>query len=142
MNTMKQFDGVSAIALILIASFAIDRVVTAILFLLNWAGWVPDPTVDERKYKLIYFLLGGLLGIFVLAHFGKVRVMTALGIPIDPYLDTALTGIVLVGGADRIAGLLKAPGVEPPREHPQPMVISGKLVLEETAAQKVLGHNS
>ncbi|MBI3472041.1 MAG: hypothetical protein HY013_11855 [Candidatus Solibacter usitatus] len=139
---MKQFDGVSAIALILIASFAIDRVVTAVLFLLAWVGWAPDPAVDERKYKLIYFLLGGVLGIFVLAHFGQVRVLTALGITIDTYLDTGLTGIVLVGGADRIAGLLKVPGAAPQKEEPQPMVITGKLVLEESAAQKVLGHHS
>ena len=142
MDNIKQFDGVSAIALILIASFAIDRVVTAVLFLLAWAGWAPDPVADERKYKLIYYLLGGALGIFVLAHFGQVRVLTALGIKIDQYLDTTLTGIVLVGGADRIAGLLKAPSGAPQNAAPQPMVITGKLVLEESAAQKILGHHS
>ncbi len=142
MNNMKQFDGVSAIALILILSFAIDRVVTAVLFLAAWAGLAPDAT-DDRKYKLIYFCLGGVLGIFVLAHFGQVRLMTALGIPIDQYLDTALTGIVLVGGADRIAGLMKAPGGGgAPKETPPPMVISGKLVLEESAAKKLLGKES
>ena len=142
MNNIKQFDGVSAIALILILSFAIDRVVTAVLFLAAWAGLAPDAATDERKYKLIYFCVGGALGIFVLAHFGQVRLMMALGIPIDQYLDTALTGIVLVGGADRIAGLLKAPGGGVPKETPPPMVISGKLVLEESAAKKLLGKES
>ena len=143
MSNIKQFDGVSAIALILILSFAIDRVVTAVLFLAAWAGLAPEAAADDRKYKLIYFCLGGVLGIFVLAHFGQVRLMTALGINIDQYLDTVLTGIVLVGGADRIAGLLKAPGGGgAPKETPPPMVISGKLVLEESAAKKLLGKES
>jgi len=140
---MKPLDPVSAIALILIASFAIDRVVTAIMFLLTFAGWAPDPVKEEQKYKLIYYLIGGALGIFVLGHFGQVRLLTAMGIPIDRYLDTGLTGIVLVGGADRIAGLLKpgsAPQVEQPPA-PPPVVITGKLVLDGTP-QSVQGQTA
>lgn len=139
---MKQFDGVSAIALILIASFAIDRVVTSVLFVLTWLGWAPDPAVDDRKYKLVYFLLGGALGVFVLAYYGEVRLLAAMGIKTDKFLDTGLTGIVLVGGADRIAGLLKAPGPEPAKPKPEPMVVTGKLVLEGGDAKRVAGQNS
>ncbi len=139
---MKQLDGVSAVALILIASFAIDRIVTALLFLLSFVRLVPEAAADERKYKLIYFGLAGLLGTVVLAHYGQVRVLTALGIRIEPLIDTILTGIVLVGGADRIAELLKPPGAESQKEESQPIEITGKLILEESAAQKVLGHSA
>lgn len=60
--------------------------------------------------------------------------LTALGIHSDPLIDTLLTGVVLVGGPDRITGLLKAPGAEPQKEEPQPIEITGKLILEESAA--------
>ena len=140
---MKPLDGVSAIALIMIASFAIDRIVAAAMFLLTWAGIVPVSATDDRKYKFVYVLLGGALGIFVLAHFGQVRVFTALGINIDKYLDTLLTGIVLVGGADRIAGMLKAPAAPSiSQPAPPPVMITGKLVLEESTAKKVLGQHA
>jgi TctA family transporter len=139
---MKQLDGVSAIAMILIGSFAIDRIVTALLFLLSFVRLAPEAAVHERRYKLIYYCLAGVLGIVVLGYYGQVRVLTALGIRIEPLIDTLLTGIVLVGGADRIAELLKAPGAEPRKEEPQPIEITGKLVLEESAAKKVLGHSA
>jgi TctA family transporter len=138
---MKQLDGISAIALILVGSFAIDRIVTALLFLLSFVRLAPDRAADERKYKLMYYCLAGVLGIVVLAYYGQVRVLTALGIQIEPLIDTLLTGIVLVGGADRIAEFLKAPGAAPKQEA-QPIEITGKLILEESAAQKVLGHHA
>jgi hypothetical protein len=129
---MKQLDGVTIITLILIASFAIDRIVTAILFLLSFAGLAPD-AATEKKYKLMYFVLAGGFGIGVLAIWGQIRVLKLLGLTADPWLDTFLTGIVLVGGADRIASLIKLPGGGDPKPAPQPIEITGKLVLEDTA---------
>jgi hypothetical protein len=50
----------------------------------------------------------------------------------DPLLDTFLTGIVLVGGSDRIAALLKLPGApDAERAAPPPIQITGKLTLED-----------
>jgi TctA family transporter len=127
---MKQLDGISAIALILVVSFAIDRIVTALLFLLSFVRLAPDRAADERKYKLMYYCLAGVLGIVVLAYYGQVRVLTALGIQIEPLIDTLLTGIVLVGGADRIAEFLKAPGAAPQKQEAQPIEITGKLYFQ------------
>src|SRR5215475_7900874 len=86
-------DGVSAIALVLIAAFAIDRVVNGLLFLLGfnkkWACWCPDPKLidqtapriaAERRQKLVYFVLAGFFGMIVLAGLGHVRILTAMGL--------------------------------------------------------------
>lgn len=146
---MKPVDGVTAIAMIAIASFAIDRIVTGTLFVLSFAMTSLDPDAigdparhrrAERIQRLLYVVLAGLLGILVIASYGNVRVLAALGIETDPLLDIVLTGIILVGGADRIAGVLKAPGapgVEKPS--PQPIQITGRLILEEGAIRKADG---
>jgi hypothetical protein len=73
-----KIDGISALAVILIASFAIDRIVTGLLFLLSflerWERAFPDPaTVEdtlarvraEKKQKLGYFIFAALLGVGV-----------------------------------------------------------------------------
>jgi len=97
-------DGVSAIALVLIVSFAIDRVVNGILFLLSfsqrWEKRCPEPTLITdpaahlkavKRCKLVYFLLAGFFGMIVLAGLGQVRILTAMGIRPAPAVavDTA-----------------------------------------------------
>lgn len=142
-----KLDGVTAIALILIASFAIDRIVTAAMFLLSFVRPSLDPTgienpgaraKAEKQYKLLYVVLAGVLAIPVLAHYGGVRILSALGIATEPLLDTVLTGIVLVGGSDRIAALLKFPGATgAERPAPPPIQITGRLTLEEGTSARV-----
>jgi hypothetical protein len=117
---------VTAIALILIASFASPSL---------------DPTSienpsqrakAEKQYRLLYVVLAGVLAIFVVAHYGGVRILSALGIATEPLLDTVLTGIVLVGGSDRIAAVLKFPGVTgAERPAPPPIQITGRVTLED-----------
>src|SRR6266849_81197 len=107
---MKHLDGVTVVAVILIASFAIDRVVSALLFLLSLSKSFPEPA--SKKYQVWYFCIAGILAIFVIAYWGNVRILAAVGYPPDPnpVLDALLTGIVLVGGAERLATMLKLPG--------------------------------
>ena len=146
---MKSADGVTAIAMIVIISFAIDRIVTATLFVLSLVAPSFDPdTVDvptrrkraERIQRLLYVVLAGLLGIFVVARYGNVRILSALGIETDSMLDIILTGIILVGGSDRIAAVLKAPGAQGmEKPSPQPIQITGTLTLEEGAIRKSEG---
>ncbi len=141
-----KIDGVSAIAIILIASFAIDRVTRGALFLLSFvpavSGRLPDPALlegparvlAERNQKLAYFLLAGLLGVVVMCGYGRLRIFSAAGFTQIPvWLDTLATGLVLVGGADRVAALLGASGPlgGAGRSDPQPLQISGKITLEE-----------
>jgi hypothetical protein len=96
-------DGVSAIALVLIASFAIDRVVNGLMFLLGfnkkWAQWCPDPKLideaapriaAERRQKLVYFILAGFFGMIVLAGLGHVRILTAMGLRPEPAVVTSV----------------------------------------------------
>jgi hypothetical protein len=142
-----KLDGVTAIALILIASFAIDRIVTATMFVLSFAFPALDPgsiegpgarASAEKLYKLVYVTIAGVLALVVVAHYGGVRILSALGMASDPMLDTILTGIVLVGGSDRIAGLLKLPGApDAERAAPPPIQITGRLTLEDGAAAKI-----
>ena len=140
---MPKVDGVTAVAVVLIASFAIDRIVTGILFLLGFLGaWkrrFPDPSLQEdpaaradaeKRQKLLYFCLAGLLSIPLLAGLGKVRILAAVGFQTDPIFDIIVTGLILMGGSDRVAELLKMHGGGVEKSEPRPITINGKLVLE------------
>src|SRR5262249_25094033 len=110
-----RLDGVSALALVLVASFAIDRLVSGTLFLITWSGILTDPEQiaegeekykAKRKYKVIYYLLAGVLGIVVMASLGGIMLLTALlpadssvtGTSIFRFLDIVVTGLALMGG--------------------------------------------
>lgn len=142
-------NGINAIVIIIIASFAIDRIVMGLLFILSfirpWSRVFPDPeTVDEqakrvaaeKKLKLIRFSFAAVLGILVLAGYGHIRIFEEMGFEkINPILDTIVTGLILVAGADRLGAILKmpgAPGVE--KAEPRPIEISGRLILESERA--------
>jgi hypothetical protein len=161
-------DPVNVLVLILVASFAIDRIVTGILFLLSfssaWTRRFPEAALldegaarkqAEKKQKLIYFVLAGVLGIVMLAGFGNIRLLDALGVqppkpapdPDSPgfatslfqWLDKILTGLILMGGAERISKVLKEhglPGAEKPAS--RPIEITGKLILEDEAGKKIV----
>ncbi len=152
MNQVTRADGVTAIAMMLIASFAIDRVVVGLLFLLSflpsWQRVFPEPTLladpaararAERKRKLIYFVFAGVLAGLFLAGYGQDRILKAAGFSINPTLDSILTGLILMGGADRMTELLKMIGVqnaEKPAAPARPIEITGRVILEEPAAGK------
>ena len=141
-----KIDGISGIALILICAFAIDRIVRGLLFGLSywkrWAALVPDPRdpatpVPRRKHhQLAYFCFATFLGVIALGWYGGVRILSALGFTaVNPILDTLITGLILVGGADRmeaVLGKLGAQGAEPAKAaDPPPIQITGTLVLDE-----------
>ena len=143
---MKPIDGVTAIAVILIASFAIDRIVTGLLFVLSFTPLVSDPKdvpepdrrqQAEKKYKLMYFVLSGALAIPLLSGFGGVRIFSIIGFPnIDPILDTVVTGLILVGGSDRVSAIIKATGASAGSGKSGgdgPIEITGRLVLEDSS---------
>lgn len=148
-----KIDGVSAIAVVLILSFAINRIATGLLFLLSfakpWASFLPDPALQEdekrraraeRKRKLVYFVFATILAMGVFAGYGTVRILSVSGFPsINPVLDVILTGLILVAGSDRIAEMLAprvvpgpgAPGLE--ASGSRPVEITGTLTLVEPA---------
>jgi len=138
-----------AIGVILIASFAIDRIVTGLFFLLSYSKDL-HPLVAEdsavggpkdgraaKTRRLIYTLIGGYLGTVIIAGILNVRLfaMTKFALPDQtpsPLLDTLMTGLILAGGADRLAEALKLFGGSPPeRKSDRPIEITGRLVLEQ-----------
>jgi hypothetical protein len=149
MNEATKADGVTAIAMILIASFAIDRIAVGLLFLFSfmpkWKRTFPEPSSfaepgerasAERKRKLIYFVFAGVLAGAFLAGYGQDRILKAAGFSINPLLDAVVTGLILMGGADRMTELLKMIGVqnaEKAEASPHPIEITGRVILEEPA---------
>jgi hypothetical protein len=142
-----------AIGVILIASFAIDRIVTGLFFLLSYSNEL-QPLVaedssggrprDDRAAKtrrLIYALTGGYLGTVIIAGILNVRLfaMTKFAVSPDqtpsPLLDTLMTGLILAGGADRLAEALKlfSGGSAPEKKSDHPIEIIGRLVLEQAS---------
>jgi hypothetical protein len=130
------------IAIIVVASFAIERVATAAFFLLSfipsWNLALPDASHgsadgSNRNARLAYFTLVGVLALGVVLSIDSLRVLHALGFqPHIPFLDVALTTMVLMGGADQIAALLKSPqSVAAARSPPKPIEITGTIRLDD-----------
>ena len=148
-----KMDGVTHLAVIVIGAFAIERITHGILFVLDlldftwWRRLSQDPAsqadplaraVAERRRTFSYFLLAFALGL-VLTGFGKLRVLNAVGIDTTWYFDVVLTALILVGGADRVAELLKVPGARSGEKTVErPVQVSGTLVLEDASAKKVV----
>src|SRR5260370_13825961 len=97
--------GLTVITLILVLSFAIDRIVAASLFLFSfndrWNRRFPEPTLletaterfnAEKRRKLIYFLFASTLAVGILIFADHVRVLTALRFrSTKPPFDTSAT---------------------------------------------------
>jgi hypothetical protein len=152
-------DAGAPIALVLIGSFAVDRVVSGALFLLSlpksWRQTFPDPDLIKddlkkataiKKRKLWYFVLAALLSLPIV-YWGNIRIFEALGIPQKPelgqvqaFLDILLTTLLFVGGADRIADLLKKHG-GPASVEPAPggIEVFGTLKVEDERSTKDVG---
>lgn len=142
-------DGVSAIALVLFASFAVDRIVTGTIVLLSflpiWRRTFPDPetlsdpgdhTRAKRRRQVAYFVFAAILAIGVLAGFGQVRLLSAmLGKDVHVILDTLVTGLTLVAGADRIAAFLQlSANARSGKSASRPIEITGRLTLDREPA--------
>ena len=139
----------ATITIILVAAFAIDRIVNGLFFLLSFNDDL-RPLVTEdaahpnerasRTRRLIYAMLSGYLGIVIIAGILKVRLfeMTAASALGDArpnaLVDTLLTGMILAGGADRLSEILKAYGGASGSEKKsaeRPIEITGRLVLDQ-----------
>jgi hypothetical protein len=131
------------IGIILIASFAMDRIVTGLFFLLSYDPElkpVLDPQTPEatRLFRLIYAICTGYLGIVIVAGVMGIRLSKIAGIPLDPaaspamnnLLDVLVTGLLLTGGADRLAEALKLYGGDA-KSNKEPIEVKGRIVLEQ-----------
>jgi hypothetical protein len=131
------------IGIILIASFAMDRIVMGLFFLLSYDPElkpVLDPQTPEatRLFRLIYAICTGYLGIVIVAGVMGIRLSKIAGIPLDAaaspamnnLLDVLVTGLLLTGGADRLAEALKLYGGDA-KSSKEPIEVKGRIVLEQ-----------
>ncbi len=89
------------LAVVLLASFAIERIVATVEFFLNRE--IPP---EVRKRKIVLVAVAGAIAALVIAASG-IRLLETLKFSKSPQsLDFVLTWLVLVGGADRIREFL------------------------------------
>lgn len=141
-------DPVTAVTLLLLAAFAIDRTASAITFLFSrpTGEKVTDGEAARKAWnaKVFYFAVASFLAITILAVTDKIRLLASLGLlegppqPGDPtqlmdlWIDRCVTFIILVGGADRISSIVRVPaGDSGKKERPEPLVVQGTLTLHE-----------
>ncbi len=112
----------------------------------------------EKKHKLLYFFFAGILAILVLLAQGDLRILAALGVGLGApttaalsflnaeLLDTVVTGIALIGGAERIAETsiqnMAGKPEEVEKEAPPPIEVTGRLTVEEAVLKKVVGQST
>jgi len=143
--------GIQVAALIVIASFVIDRVTGATFFLLSlldgWSRNFPDPaTLDspgerlaaQKRTKLAYYTFVGLLAAIFVFKFdiGVLRALQLGDYAQHPWLDHLFSILVLMGGSDQIAALLKSPHAGKALETTtpnKPIEVTGRLIVEDSA---------
>ncbi|HXT19640.1 MAG TPA: hypothetical protein VN923_02710, partial [Thermoanaerobaculia bacterium] len=142
-------DGVSALALLVLASFVIERVVSGVLFVLPTLRLLPDlaqleePAArarTERRHTYFRFFLSAALAAVILWQWPSLRILalfSQLSAAVPPWLDPVVTWVVLMGGADRIAALVKLPGggSAPAKREEPPIEVRGRLTLDDSRTQ-------
>ena len=144
--------GSIVVAMVLLGAFAIDRIVTALLFLLDfipsWRRIFPDPALAadvssrsaaEKRLKLVYFAFAIPIGVLLIRAYPKALLLAALGITASAFADHLFTLLVLVGGADRISELLGSSALKAGQSAEAPIRVTGTLTLEEGAAGRLGG---
>lgn len=117
------------IAIVVIASFAIERLVAAVAFVLG------EPSPDNaRKRKVALFFVAGVIAAVVI-QLTRIRLLAAAQLETGDPLDFFITWLVLVGGADRIREFIggSGGGSKPAKEIPpiQIVIADGKVAVTE-----------
>lgn len=137
-------------AMVVIASFVIDRVAGGVFFLLSLLGFwnrrFPDPAgiqdatlklAAQKRQKLIYYSFVAALAGAIVIEF-DLRVLQALqieGFTPRAWQDRLFSILVLMGGSDQISALLKSPHAGKTVEvtpAQQPIEVTGRLTLDDS----------
>lgn len=137
---------VTIVAGVAITAFVVDRIVTAVLFLLSYFWKQFDPALLEaeeraeaqRTYKLVYFSMATALAVCAYHFvFAKQSVFAVLEFQPNHMLDAIVTTLLIVAGAERVAALLKVPEAEEGAESPPPPIqVAGSVTLVPDHAVK------
>ena len=130
--SVASMDVTAAITIILIASFAIDRLVTLLMFFSPFAKRRAqrDSELLKKRERLTYIALAGVLGL-LLGYFGNIRLLAGLGFSTNVALNSIVTALILIAGSDSISALLKKMGGNAIGEsEPKPLVVKGDLTLK------------
>ena len=152
-------DGISAVAALVIAAFAVDRFATAFMFLLSilpsfrtafpdsidpsaGGSALPsdgeqltkaDSMTGEKINRAIYFLFAGA-GALLVTFIGKIGILDVLGFKqaeAHPFFDFGLTVLILTAGADRVAALMQLSGSSLGNgTEGKPIEITGTLTID------------
>jgi hypothetical protein len=116
--------GLSVVAMLLLAAFAVDRLATAITFVMSRPAEQKEQDRNEWNRKLAYALIASAIAIPLIVYMKELRLLTAMGMVKEAsgwkdVVDGAITLLVLVGGGERISSFLGAGGGK--SEAPQPV---------------------
>lgn len=140
-------DGITLAAMIVLASFVVERIKAGILFTLagsgGWRRIFPESSglkdealrTAQRKQKALEFFLAGALVLAALLVFPQLRIFEALGLSPNGPLDFALTWLILTTGSDKLGEFLNG-GRELSRPEPAPVKIVGDVRLIEAEPAK------
>lgn len=140
----------SALVLILVLSFAADRVAKALLFILSlsplFSRVFPEPKLvadgekrvrAARRGLILYTLVVGTVAGAAVYFFPEIRVIEMLSGPqTHAFIDVVVTVIVVMGGSDlvgrivQVSGLGEGTAASGPVGRNEPIEISGRLTLE------------
>ncbi len=95
-------DSARLIVTVLLTAFVIERLVAALMF------FSENPKGPERMRKIYRFLIAGILAALAV-WLANIKILSRLNPGTPPWLDAALSWLVLAGGADRIRDFV-APG--------------------------------
>ena len=151
-TTVTGIGGLNVLVLLLLASFAIERVATAVVFTLSYVPWwerrFPNPATADREparaarlaqnQRLVRVLFACALAALVVSLDERLRVLFALGVNVaemraslQTAVDAVLTVILLVGGSDLLGRMLDISGrMGGGGSASAPVEIKGTLVLE------------
>jgi hypothetical protein len=114
-------DTAKVLAIILLASFAIERIVAGAEFLFDFISLLTRKDAKSAELqaaalrKLIFVFLGGMMALLVV-YMSGIRVLRLLYPTNPPDLDFWLTSLVVFAGADRLRDIIGGGGWKPAPE--------------------------
>lgn len=154
----RPIDGVTAMTLLLIGSFLVDRISSGLLGLLSlnasWNRSFPNPltlpsdqtqqrTMARTKQVVVYYLLAIAAAGLLLYLFQNIHLWKALGFTgLTNGEDRILTMIVIVVGAERVAQWLQLPGTPGAQSANAPVEITGELTVIDRAKVATSGESN